>query len=96
MDRIARLVAVSATLAGWLWAIPASATPELFSEALKQGMPAKNCQYCHVSQVPQKESYKPDDLNGRGQWLLGQKGTQQAKDVKVDWLKQYPGGREQK
>ena len=96
MDRIARLVAAAAALTGWLAAPPASATPELFSEALKQGIPAKNCQYCHVSPVPQKESYKPDDLNDRGKWLLGQKGKQQSKDLKVDWLKQYPGGREQK
>jgi hypothetical protein len=96
MTRITRLVTASAAVAGCLWAAPTSATPELFSEAAKQGLPAKNCQYCHVSAMPQKPTYKPDDLNDRGKWLLTTKDKQHAKDVKADWLGQYPGGKEQK
>jgi len=96
MNRMTLLVGASAMLAGCMWTAPSSATPELFSEAVKQGLPAQNCQYCHVSQMPQKASYKPEDLNDRGKWLMTTKDKQQAKDVRADWLKQYPGGKEQK
>jgi hypothetical protein len=75
---------------------PAAATPQLFSEAKKEGMPVQSCQYCHVSKLPKKESFKPDDLNERGKWLAAEKDKQKAKDVKADWLKSYPGGKEQK
>ena len=95
MNRKMLLVATSAALAGCLLTRPASATPELFAQAKTQGLPAKNCQYCHVSPVPQKEQYKPDDLNERGKWLMTERNKQQATDVKADWLKQYPGAREQ-
>jgi hypothetical protein len=92
MNRMTLLVAASAALAGCMWTAPSSATPELFSEAMKQGLPAQGCQYCHVSQMPQKGTYKPEDLNDRGKWLMTTKDKQQAKDVKAEWLKQYPGG----
>jgi len=85
-----------AALVSCLAAASASATPQLFSEATKQGLPAQNCQYCHVSKVPQKNSYKPDDVNDRGKWLMTEKDKQRATDVEADWLKQYPGGKEQK
>jgi hypothetical protein len=85
-----------AALVSCLATASASATPQLFSEATKQGLPAQNCQYCHVSKVPQKNSYKPDDLNDRGKWLMTEKDKQRATDVEADWLKQYPGGKEQK
>jgi hypothetical protein len=75
---------------------PAAATPQLFTEAKKEGMPVQNCQYCHASKLPKKETFKPDDLNERGKWLLTEKDKQKAKDVKADWLKTYPGGKEQK
>jgi hypothetical protein len=60
------------------------------------GLPAQSCQYCHVSKMPKKDSFKADDLNDRGKWLVGEKDKQKAKEVKADWLKAYPGGREQK
>jgi hypothetical protein len=96
MNTVTPIVAAWAVLLGCLWTVPASATPLLFSQATKQGMPAKGCQYCHVSKMPQKASYKPDDLNDRGKWLMTEKGKQGAKDVKAEWLEQYPGGKEQK
>lgn len=77
-------------------ATPAAATPQLFSESKKEGLPAQNCQYCHVSKLPKKDSFKPDDLNDRGKWMMTEKDKQKAKDVKADWLKGYPGGKEQK
>jgi len=96
MNKITFLVAASAALVGCLSTAPASATPQLFSEATKQGLPAQNCQYCHVSKAPRKDSYRPEDLNERGKWLMTEKDNQRAKDVKADWLKQYPGSKEQK
>ena len=76
-------------------AVPAvaNATPQMLSQAKSAGMPAKNCQYCHVSAVQKKETFKPEDLNERGKWLLGEKDKTKAKDVNVEWLKNYPGGK---
>jgi len=92
-----RLLVVAPTaLIICLSAAAVSATPQLLSEAKKQGLPAQNCQYCHVSKVPQKSSYKPDDLNNRGQWLMSEKDKQRANEINADWLKQYPGGQDQK
>jgi hypothetical protein len=75
---------------------PAAASPQLLSEAKKENLPAQNCQYCHVSKLPKKDSFKPDDLNDRGKWLTAEKDKQKAKDIKADWLKGFPGGNEQK
>jgi len=75
------------------FALPASATPQLLTQAKSAGMPAQNCQYCHVAAMPKKDGFKPDDLNERGRWLLGEKDKQKAKDVKAEWLKNYPGGK---
>ena len=56
-------------------------------------MPAKNCQYCHTVAMPKKEGFKLDELNDRGKWLMTEKDKQKAKDVKGDWLKNYPGAK---
>jgi hypothetical protein len=96
MSTMRLVVVASVTLLGSLWTAPVSATPELFMNARKQGLPAQSCQYCHVSATPQKDRYSADDLNDRGKWLLTTKQKQQATDVKADWLGQYPGGKEQK
>jgi len=96
MTRFTTVVAVSTALLGALGASSAAAHPQLVSEAKKQGLPAQNCQYCHVSKAPTKSTYKPDDLNDRGKWMMTEKEKLKAKDVKADWLKDYPGGKEQK
>jgi hypothetical protein len=96
MNRTTLLAAGAAALVSALSAAPVAATPQLFSEAKKEGMPAQNCQYCHVSKLPKKDSFKPDDLNDRGKYLMTEKDKQKAKDIKADWLKAYPGGKEQK
>ena len=96
MNRLTTLVAASATLVGTLATGTASAHPQLVSEAKKQGLPAQNCQYCHVSKAPTKSTYKPEDLNDRGKWMVTEKEKLKAKDVKPEWLKDYPGGKEQK
>ena len=72
--------------------VPAAATPQMIKQANDAGFPAQNCQYCHVAAVPKKEGFKPqDDLNERGKWLFSEKEKQKAKDVKAEWLKNYPG-----
>jgi hypothetical protein len=74
----------------------ARAGAPLMGKAKQAGFPAQNCQYCHVSKMPKKEEFKPEDLNERGQWLAAEKQKQGSKEVNVEWLKNYPGGREQK
>ena len=96
MNRPLLLASVSLAVLCAFSAAPVAATPQLLSESKKEGLPAQNCQYCHVSKLPKKDSFKPDDLNDRGKWLMTEKGKQKAKDVKADWLKGFPGGKEQK
>jgi len=91
MNRTSVLAAVGVAVL-WTAASPAHATPQLFSEAKSSGMPVKNCQYCHASALPKKETFKPEDLNPRGKWLLGEKDKTKSPNVNADWLKNYPGG----
>jgi hypothetical protein len=65
----------------------------MLSQAKAAGMPAQNCQYCHTVAMPKKEGFTPDELNERGKWLVSEKDKQKAKDIKGDWLKNYPGGK---
>jgi hypothetical protein len=74
----------------------AIATPDMVAKVKQAGYPAQNCQYCHVSAVPKKDTYKSEDLNERGKWLVEEKTKQNATAVNLDWLKNYPGGKEQK
>lgn len=90
---------VSAVAVIFIWSMvadPAVAGPAMFAKAKQSGYPAQNCQYCHVSKVPSKEAFKPDDLNERGKWLAAEKDRQNAQEIDVDWLKNYPGGKGQK
>lgn len=73
--------------------VPVGATPQMVKQAKDAGMPAQNCQYCHVAAMPKKEGFKPDDLNERGKWLLNEKDKLKAKEIKAEWLKNYPGGK---
>jgi len=74
----------------------AEATPQMLSEAKKEGMPAKNCQYCHSDALPKKETFKPESLNDRGQFILKDMKERNAKTGDMGKLKDYPGGKEQK
>lgn len=81
---------------GSMMAGQAVATPPMIAKAKEKGYPAKNCQYCHVPALPKKDTFKPEELNERGKFLLTEKDKHKAKDIDVDWLKDYPGGKEQK
>jgi hypothetical protein len=92
-------------VAGWgpavaiavgLSAGPAMAESAMVKQAKEAGLPVKNCQYCHTEKIPKKETFKPEELNERGKWLLGEKDKRKAPKVDAAWLKQYPGGPEQK
>lgn len=91
MTRIPRVGLAAMTLIVAMEAGPAAASPQMLAKAAEKGLPAKNCQYCHVSAVPTKEKFKPEDLNERGTWLLAEKDKQKATNVDVEWLKSYPG-----
>lgn len=75
---------------------PAVASPQLLAKAAEKGLPAKNCQYCHVSALPTQDRFKPEDLNERGKWLLTEKNKQKSKTVDVEWLESYVGSKEPK
>lgn len=75
---------------------PVVAGPPMLTKAKEKGYPAKNCQYCHVPAAPKKDTFKPEDLNDRGKYLAAEKAKQKAKDIDIEWLKNYPGGKEQK
>ena len=72
-----------------LAAAVASATPQTFVEAKKAGFPATNCQYCHTSPMPKKETFKPDDLNDRGKFLLADMKERNLKTPDLTKLKDY-------
>jgi len=94
--RISRTATIAAT--GFILglAAPALATPALLAKAKEKGYPAQNCQYCHVSKLPKKDAFTPEDLNDRGKFLMAEKDKQKAKAIDVEALKTYPGGKEQK
>jgi hypothetical protein len=94
--RLSRMTALVLAIAVVAAVTPAMATPALLAKAKEKGYPAQNCQYCHVSKLPKKDTFTADDLNERGKWLLADKDKQKAKAVDVDALKAYPGGKEQK
>ena len=96
MIRTALLSMMGVALIPSVPVVPAGASPPMVSKAKGAGYPAQNCQYCHTSKLPKKEEFKPDDLNDRGKWLLTEKEKRKAKDANVEWLKDYPGGKEQK
>jgi hypothetical protein len=70
-----------------------SAKAAYVKQAKEAGYPATNCLYCHTEKLPKKEHAK-EQLNDRGKWLLAQMEAKKAKDVDVNWLKDYPGGKD--
>jgi hypothetical protein len=67
----------------------ASARPETFVEAKKAGFPSNNCQYCHTTAMPKKETFKPEELNDRGKFLLADMQQRKLKAPDVTKLKEY-------
>lgn len=65
-------------------------------QAKDLGMPAQNCLYCHTEKMPKKDTFKADALNERGKWLMSEKDKRKAAEIDLSWLKEYPGGAEQK
>lgn len=75
--------------------ISVSAESSMLKAAKEAGFPAQNCRYCHSVAMPKKDGFKSEDLNERGTWLAAEA---KKKGTKSDaaWLKDYPGGPEQK
>jgi len=72
-----------------------TAKPLWVKKAKELGFPAENCLYCHTEKLPKKDKAR-EQLNDRGKWLLSEKDKKKAKEAEVEWLKDYPGGKEQK
>ena len=64
----------------------ATATLPLQKKAKELGLPATNCQYCHVDKLPKKGAAVS---NERGKWLTEEKSKRKVKEVDVSWLKDY-------
>ena len=94
--RVAIRVSVAAVVLSLVPVSGAWATSQMLADAKKAGMPAKNCQYCHTQATPKKESFKPDELNDRGKFLMTDMQTRNFKKVDIQKLKDFPGGKEQK
>lgn len=91
-----RRTMVAAVLLSLVPVSSAWANPQMLSDAKKAGLPAKNCQYCHTQAMPKKETFKPDDLNERGKFLLNDMETRKLKAADIQKLNEFPGGKEQK
>jgi hypothetical protein len=94
MGRLTRMVMVGAIVGTvGLLGVPGlvSADPKLMAAAKAAGLPAQNCQYCHTVALPKKETFKPEDLNERGKYLVDEQKKQNAKDIDISWLKNYTG-----
>jgi len=74
----------------------ALASAPMVGKAKGMGMPAKNCQYCHTDSAPKKETFKPENLNERGKYLLDDMQARKLKAPDLGKLKDFPGGKEQK
>lgn len=74
---------------------PAMGKPLFVKQVKELGYPAENCMYCHTVKLPKKDEARKQ-FNDRGKWLSSEKERRGAKDVDLNWLKDYPGGREQK
>ena len=57
-----RMIAGAALLSLVVPAGTAVASAQFLMDAIKAGLPAKNCQYCHTEATPTKEKFKPDAL----------------------------------
>ena len=64
-------------------------TPQMLVEANKAGVPAKSCQYCHTQAAPKKETFRPDELNDRGKFLLADMKERNLKAPDIAKLEEY-------
>jgi hypothetical protein len=81
---------VAAAVAVSLGAGPAMAEPALFKQAKDAGLPVQNCQYCHTEKIPKKETFKVQDLNERGKWLVEEQKKRKTAKPDAAWLKDSP------
>lgn len=98
MTTLSRILALLSILLACWGANPGTvlAEPPWVSKAKDLGYPAQNCLYCHSTRLPKKDTYTPGELNDRGRWLLQERKRRQASQLDLSWLKDYPGGKEQK
>lgn len=87
--------AAAATVLAMALVGPAAGKPLFVKKAKELGYPAQNCLYCHTVKLPKKDEAK-NQFNDRGKWLSGEKDRRHEKEVDLNWLKDYPGGAEQK
>ncbi|MDP2138381.1 MAG: hypothetical protein Q8J74_11080 [Candidatus Didemnitutus sp.] len=79
-----KLAATVALLA--LVAAPLQAKLAWNKKAKKYDPAVTSCTACHVPEKPKKD----DPLSERGLWLVAEKERLGAKEVNLEWLKDYP------
>jgi len=62
------------------------ATLDMQKKAKAAGFPAANCLYCHGEKLPKKGAVTHND---RGNWLIAEKEKRKAKEIDLNWLKEY-------
>jgi hypothetical protein len=80
---VAGLFAVGLLMGG---AKKTEATLDMQKKAKAAGYEATNCLYCHGEKLPKKGACTN---NARGQWLKDEKEKRKAKEIDVNWLKDY-------
>lgn len=89
MKKYAAFLAGTCLAAGFVLtsAGPAQATLDMQKKAKGAGFAeSTNCMYCHNEKMPKKGAVTEND---RGKWLVAQKEAKKAKEVDVNWLKEY-------
>lgn len=69
-----------------LGAAPVQAKLAWNKKAKKFDPAVTSCTACHIPEKPKKG----DPLSERGEWLVEQKKKLGEKEVKLEWLKDYP------
>lgn len=90
-----RLTLVAA-LGGAAWLAgsgTATATLDMQKKAKAAGFQVANCLYCHGEKLPKKDA---STYNERGKWMMAEKEKRKAKEVDIDWLKDYVEKTEEK
>ncbi len=88
LNRAAGLGIALLASAAWLTGSrPASATMQMQKAAKEAGLAdVTNCLACHGEKLPKKDAHT---FNERGKWLMAEKDKRKAKEVDVNWLKEY-------
>lgn len=95
MSTIRRSFLAAAAVYAAMFLVESATADTAFVKRLKElGYPIEDCQYCHLDRAPKKD--RAHEVNKRGKWLFAEKQRRGVRTIDPEWLKDYPGGKEQK